>query len=222
MVLLAIAAAPVLVLLFWFYHKDKYNKEPLHMLFFAFLGGCFSVVPTLLIGALWQNAGFKQEGSNLYLAFYAFIVVALTEDSCKYLFVRRIMRKSYVDEPYDAIIYCVMVSMGFAFVENLLYVFQEGFNVGVLRAFTAIPAHATFATIMGYYLGRAKFFGNEYLNTFAGIAGAVIMHGLYDYFLFIENIPLIQLGAFVSLIVGIRFSKIAIRIHNENSPFNPA
>lgn len=222
MILLAIAAAPVLVLLFWFYHKDKYDKEPLRMLFLAFLGGCLSIVPTVLIGSWWQHMGFETGGSNTYLVFYAFVVVALTEETCKFLFVRRIVSKPYVDEPYDAIIYSVMVAMGFAFVENLLYVYQEGAGVGVLRAFTAVPAHATFGTIMGYFMGKAKFNGNYGINMLAGLAGAVVLHGFYDLFLFLNNIPLIQLGAFISLAIGIRLSKAAIRIHNEQSPFNNA
>ena len=112
-----------------------------------------------------------------------------------------------------------MVSMGFAFVENLLYVYQEGANVGVMRAFTAIPAHASFAVVMGFYLGKAKFEGNTFAYSVFGVTGAVLLHGTYDYLLFLENYPLIQLGAFVSLVIGIKLSIAAIRIHNQSSPF---
>ncbi len=219
MLLLAIAAAPVIFLLFWFYLKDKFNKEPLRMLFFAFLGGCVSIFPAILFEGLWQHYGFNQNGDNLYLAFYAFIVVGFSEEISKYFFVRRIMKKSYVDEPYDGILYSVMVSLGFAFIENIFYVYENGTSVGIMRAFTAVPAHATFAVVMGYFLSKAKFNGNYFFNTLLGIGGAVILHGSYDYFLFIKNIPLIQLGAIVSLIIGIWLSRIAIRIHNESSPF---
>lgn len=189
------------------------------MLIWAFLAGCISIVPVFIIGSWWEGNGFKQEGDNFYLAFYSFVVIALTEEFCKFIFVKRILRKSYVDEPYDAILYSVVVSMGFAFVENLLYVSGGGIGVGILRAFTAVPAHATFGAIMGFFLGNAKFKNRKTLNTLLALAGAVIMHGFYDYFLFIKNIPLIQLGALVSLITGVLITMRAIRIHNHQSPY---
>lgn len=219
MLLLGIAAAPVVLVLLWFYHKDKFQKEPLRMLFYAFLAGCVSIFPAIIIEFTWQNQGFTQVGDNYYLAFYAFVVVAFSEEISKFVFLRRILNKPYVDEPYDGILYSVMVSMGFAFVENIFYVFEHGLGVGIMRAFTAIPAHATFAAVMGYFLGKAKFNGNFIGNTIFGILGAVLLHGFYDYFLFINNIPLIQLGALVSLVVGVILTRSAIRIHNENSPF---
>ena len=219
MLLLGIAAAPVVLMLLWFYHKDKFQKEPLRMLFYAFLAGCVSIFPAIIIEFTWQNQGYTQVGDNYYLAFYAFVVVAFSEEISKFVFLRRILNKPYVDEPYDGILYSVMVSMGFAFVENIFYVFEHGLGVGIMRAFTAIPAHATFAAVMGYFLGKAKFNGNFIGNTIFGILGAVLLHGFYDYFLFINNIPLIQLGALLSLIIGIVLTRSAIRIHNENSPF---
>jgi RsiW-degrading membrane proteinase PrsW (M82 family) len=219
MILLAIAAAPVLYLLFWFYHKDKFDKEPLRMLFLAFLAGCISIVPAILLESFWQMNGYKEEGSNLYLAFYAYVVVGVSEELSKYFFVQRIMRRAYVDEPYDGILYSVMVSLGFAFVENVMYVFEYGVGTGITRAFTAVPAHATFAAVMGFYLSKAKFTGNYAFNTLLGLGGAIVLHGSYDYFLFIKNVPLIQIGALVSLAIGVKLTRIAIRIHNENSPF---
>jgi len=217
--LFAIAAAPVILIAFWFYYKDKFEKEPLRLLLYAFLAGCISVFPVILIEGGYKKMGFEPNGDEYFLVFYAYIVIAFTEEICKYFFVRRIMNKSYVNEPYDGILYSVMVSLGFAFVENLFYVYQSGLNVGILRAFTAVPAHATFGAIMGYYLGKGKFNGYYGWNTILGIAGAVLFHGSYDYFLFLDNMPLIQLGAFVSLLVGIRLTRSAIYKHNTNSPF---
>ncbi|MFM9943872.1 MAG: PrsW family intramembrane metalloprotease [Bacteroidia bacterium] len=219
MLFLAIASAPVIFIFLWFYHKDKYDKEPKRMLFYAFLGGCISILPAILFESLWQMKGFSQQGSNLYLAFYAYIVIGFSEEISKYIFVRRIMNKPYVDEPYDGILYSVMVSLGFAFVENIFYVYQHGLGVGIMRAFTAVPAHATFGAVMGYFLSNAKFNGKYTFNVLLGIGGAVILHGSYDYFLFIKNIPLIQLGAIVSLIIGVWITRKAIKIHNENSPY---
>ena len=213
---LAIASAPVIFLLIWFYNKDRFEKEPMRMLFFAFIAGAISIIPALIFEVAWQLKGFTQTGN---LVFYAYVVIGFSEEISKYLFIRRIIKRPYVNEPYDAILYSVIVSLGFAFVENIFYVLESGSAVGILRAFTAVPAHATFAAVMGYFLGRAKFYGNYFTNTLMAIGSATILHGSYDYFLFLENMPLIKTGALVSLVIGIWITRKVIRIHNENSPF---
>ena len=127
-------------------------------------------------------------------------------------------RKGF-NEPFDGIMYAVMVSMGFAGVENIMYVIQGGMDVALIRAFTAIPAHATFGIIMGYYMGKAKFSNNRMKWNLIGLSLAILFHGAYDFFLFIGFIPGISIGAFISLIVGIILSKRAIKAHQEISYF---
>ncbi len=86
------------------------------------------------------------------------------------------------NEPFDGIVYAVMVSMGFATLENILYVFHSGFTTGVIRMFTAVPAHATFGALMGYFLGKAKFSYNRKLFfTLMALLTATAFHGSYDY-----------------------------------------
>ena len=123
------------------------------------------------------------------------------------------------NEPFDGIVYAVMVSMGFAALENIFYVFQFGYTTGILRAFTAVPAHATFGILMGFFMGKAKFSPSKIKNNLLGLGVATIFHGAYDFFLFINFIPGIATGAFISLIVGIFLAKKAIKIHQENSFF---
>lgn len=110
--------------------------------------------------------------------------------------------------------------MGFATAENILYIMQGGWSVAILRIFTAVPAHATFGIMMGYYMGLAKS-SSQSRDLLLGIAllSATLFHGAYDYFLSIKNNPGIWLGAFVSLGVEVYFSFRAIRIHYKNSPF---
>lgn len=112
-----------------------------------------------------------------------------------------------------------MVSMGFACTENIMYVIEGGYQTAILRAFTAIPAHATFGVLMGFYMGKAKFSKNRTLFNLTGLLLAVLFHGAYDFFLFINFVPGISIGAFVSLAVGIILSKKAIKKHQENSNF---
>ncbi|MDB9883264.1 PrsW family glutamic-type intramembrane protease, partial [Bacteroidia bacterium] len=100
----------------------------------------------------------------------------------------------------------------FAAIENVMYVMQGGFAVGVMRMFTAVPAHATFAVLMGYWVGRAKMENKPYLN-WLGLGSAVLFHGLYDVFLLSEYVPGQLIGALISLVVGIVFARSAVRIH---------
>lgn len=123
------------------------------------------------------------------------------------------------NEPFDGIVYAVMVSMGFAALENILYTFQYGFGVGVTRVFTAVPAHATFGIIMAYFMGKAKFSNNRIKFNLLRLLFATLFHGSYDFFLFINFIPGIYIGALISLLIGVIFSKKAITRHQNSSSF---
>jgi RsiW-degrading membrane proteinase PrsW (M82 family) len=113
-----------------------------------------------------------------------------------------------------------MVGMGFATLENILYVFQYGAPTGFARMFTAVPAHATFAVLMGYFLGKAKFTHRKgFYYSFIALLTATAFHGSYDYFWFISYIPSIWVGAILSLVAALVLSRKAIRIHQDSSPF---
>jgi len=96
---------------------------------------------------------------------------------------------------------------------------EGGVGVAVLRAFTAVPAHAIFAIIMGYFMGKAKFSSHRVFNNLMGLFLAIVFHGAYDFFLFIDFIPGIWIGSFVAIIVGIILAVRAIRKHQANSLF---
>ena len=148
--------------------------------------------------------------------------MALIEEFSKYVIVRFWSQpRDDFNEPFDGIIYAVMVSMGFAAVENAFYVLDGGMSIALVRAFTAVPAHATFAIMMGYYMGKAKFSNNRFKWNLCGLGLAILFHGSYDFFLFINFIPGISIGAFISLVVGIVLSKKAILAHQEGSFFKP-
>ena len=127
------------------------------------------------------------------------------------------------DEPYDGITYSVMVSMGFATLENILYVAEGGMSTAIMRMFLAVPAHAAFAVIMGYYVGLAKFNPSKRnIYLIFGVIGASALHGAYDFALMQQSIPYLQfIGAVVSLLIGVRLSFNAIKLHQQNSPFKP-
>ena len=114
--------------------------------------------------------------------------------------------------------------MGFATAENILYIFYAGCcgATGIIRMFTAIPAHAFFAILMGYFIGRAKFAPSTHEGLFSGLGllVAVIFHGIYDYFLFISFIPGIWIWSFVCLFIAFLISGKVIQMLQRISPFN--
>jgi len=220
----ALAFAPCLAIIIFIYWKDKYSKEPLLLLIRSFFLGIISAAPAIIFTTWMENIflGFPMV-YVLRVAVLAFLVIGFSEELSKFLFLIFIpFKHKTFDEPYDGIIYSVMISMGFATLENVVYMLSHGHEVIYIRAFTSVPAHASFAVIMGYFVGLAKFKNNSKYLKFIGLLLAVLMHGTYNFFLILENIPLIYIGAFVSLIIGIVLSLKAIKIHNNRSPFNPS
>jgi RsiW-degrading membrane proteinase PrsW (M82 family) len=220
--LLLLAVAPVTIIILYIYFKDTFEKEPIKFLGKNFLlGFTVSILLTAILGGFAAKIFPLTDSRNvLQQILQAFIVVALVEEFSKYVIVKfYAQRNKEFNEPFDGIVYAVMVSMGFATLENILYVVQHGVEVGILRAFTAVPAHATFAILMGYFMGKAKFSKNKVLLNLTGLLFATLFHGAYDFFLFINFIPGISMGAFVSLIIGIVLSKKAIKLHQNSSAF---
>jgi RsiW-degrading membrane proteinase PrsW (M82 family) len=219
---LVVATVPVLLIIIFVYVKDKYEKEPKKILLKHFLLGAF--VSVFISFLLYFIVDFFFPNADEYSIFdqfvKAFFVVGLIEEFSKYIIVLLYgQRRSFFNEPFDGIIYCVMVSMGFAFVEYILYVIDGGLDVAILRAFTAIPAHATFAIIMGYFMGKAKFSNKRVQWNLLGLVLAISMHGAYNFFIFINFIPGISIGALISLALGIILSLKAIKSHQKNSNF---
>jgi RsiW-degrading membrane proteinase PrsW (M82 family) len=220
--LLFLAIAPVAVVILYIYFKDKYEKEPIKIVAISFLlGATVSIILTFTLGYIASSLVPLTDVKSISQQFIkAFFTVALVEEFSKYIIVRfYAQKKNEFNEPFDGIVYAVMVSMGFAALENILYTYQYGFGVGVTRAFTAVPAHATFGVIMGYFMGKAKFSNNSIKLNLLGLLFATLFHGSYDFFLFINFIPGIYIGAFVSLLIGIIFSKKAISRHQNSSNF---
>ncbi len=188
-VLFAIGVLPVILLACYVYYKDR-NKEPIGMLLKAFMYGVATVPIVLLIHGFTSLIGLYQI-VNLLPITRAFISAALVEESVKFFFLKRLVWKSpEFDERFDGIVYATFVSLGFACVENLMYIFQYvptemAFSTGLSRGLFAVPAHFLFAVIMGYYFGLARFSSGSRQTTYLVISllSAVVFHGFYDYFL---------------------------------------
>jgi RsiW-degrading membrane proteinase PrsW (M82 family) len=162
---LAVAAAPSVVLLSYFYLRDRYDREPLGHLAIAYLLGMYAMVAArgLSTGAAGlASAAWLDGRSESALLFDAFFLAGFIEEFSKWvILMAAVYHWREVDEPLDGLIYGVAISLGFATLENLLYLQRLGLGVAWPRAVFAVPAHALFGGAMGYYAGRAKFDHDE-------------------------------------------------------------
>ncbi len=182
MSILLISFAPVIIILFYIYRRDKYEKEPIGLLLISLASGAIITLPILFIEIfLMELAYFQHILSNAL--YEGFIVASMTEELFKYLaFIIFIWRNKNFNELFDGIIYASYISLGFAAVENVIYVFSHGHEVGILRAFTAVPAHALFGIAMGYYFGLAKFDDSKRIKYFLlAFLIPFLLHGFYDF-----------------------------------------
>ena len=155
--LLAAALLPIFLLCYYIYKKDI-HEEPINLLGKIFGLGCLIVIPVLIFEI---TMGKMFPTDNVYdfmsLFFNTFVSVGIIEEGFKWIVVKKVgYDNNEFDEIYDIIVYSVFSSLGFACVENVLYVFSNGFGTAFMRAITAVPGHTCFAVIMGYFLSKAK------------------------------------------------------------------
>ena len=218
--LLALAIAPGIAICLFIYFKDKHNREPVCLLLLSFMMGVVSIGPAFVTQVALTKPINQIMGEGIfYTAVFSYLIVALSEEGSKFLALRLVpFKRRAFDDPFDGIIYAVMVSMGFATLENIGYVTQHGFGTGILRMFLSVPAHATFGVLMGYHLGLAKFDpANKKRHMVLAIFWPVLFHGTFDFFLFVGNTWLHFAGAVVSFIIAIKLSLKLIRRKQEMS-----
>lgn len=113
--LLALAIAPGIAISMFIYFKDKHEKEPLKLLIISFILGVLSVIPTTILSlvGLYVFGLDPESNSMLYSLISCVVGIGLVEEYSKFIFVRYYTyRKDDFNEPFDGIVYCVMVSMG--------------------------------------------------------------------------------------------------------------
>ena len=227
---IALALAPGIAICMFIFYKDVYNREPKLNLIVSFILGCVAIFP-----AIWFEQAFSYtiDGSITGVAIFSYAVVGFSEEASKFLGLRFYSyRQKSFDEPLDGIVYSVMVSMGFATLENVMYVMKyaeagQGLQVGLQRMFLSVPAHASFGVVMGYFVGKAKFkSSNSLMVMFTGLLIAIFFHGTYDFFLFLPTYShigkemsegLLAAGAIGSYIVCLVLSRKLIRYHRNIS-----
>jgi RsiW-degrading membrane proteinase PrsW (M82 family) len=194
LILLALAVAPGVFWMFWFYLKDRYEPEPPTAVIRIFLLGALAVIPV---------AFAEQLAAYVFPAILIPVVIGpLIEEFAKYRVVRGyIYDDPEFDEPMDGIVYAVAAALGFATLENILYVGIAAFTsvplalgVSAIRAFLSVPGHALISLCWGAALGRARFMepAQGRLLVVAGFALAVAVHGAFN-FLVMGTVTLVLL-----------------------------
>ena len=221
-ILLALSVLPVILLMIFIYHQDKYEKEPIGLLIRAFIGGMVAIPLDLCLVSVINGIYYSET-----IFYSAFIEAAFCEELCKFviLFLTVWWNKNF-NEYMDGIVYATFVGLGFACVENILYVYEGGVGTGIVRALLSVPGHFLFAVVMGYFFSLAKFSGKgSFGYLMAALFGAVLAHGLFDWLLMITDFigPALGVIIFALFIWGdIKLWKIGIkyiRRHQEKSQF---
>ena len=194
-IILLTALLPIAILVYYIYHKDMNSPEPAGQLIKAFFYGILSVPLSLCISIPLGAMGvYPAEATDILGSIStAFFGAAIPEEIAKLFVLWLVLRKNpYFDESMDGIVYAVCVSLGFAALENVMYLFSNAeayLSVGVARAIFAVPGHFCFGILMGYYYSLAKFYPKSATKNRALVLVApIIAHGLYDSILFIIGV----------------------------------
>ena len=201
----------VLPVVFWsayHLHIDRHLPEPPLKLLLAFLLG----VGSFFLGLLAYRAlglvalrfdAFELARSNLPgLFLYAILVIGVIEEAVKMIpFLLIVVRFREFDEPIDGIVYASFIALGFAAMENFLYVPHLDSTAAYARGFMAPVLHIVFASIWGYHLGRVWLCGRNRFGAVIGwLAFTAFIHGIYNFA--VLGLPLIGLPIAATLITG--------------------
>lgn len=178
--LLSAGIAPAIALMTFFYLKDRFNTEPILPIVRSFINGALLVFPIMFV-----QYAFTSEGIGQHPLIMSFLLTGFLEEFFKwFIFIYTVYKFTAFNSLYDGIIYGVAISLGFATVENILYLIAHGIEYAFTRAIFPVSSHALFGVIMGYYLGRARFSpGYPKLMMLLAIVLPFLLHGSYDFIL---------------------------------------
>lgn len=227
MIYLIISILPIYLIGLYFYKKDTI-KEPTMLLTKLFISGIIASLIVIYISiksfTYFPTLLTTNNNNIIFLLIYCFIFIALTEELTKFLMIYIISyHNPEFNQAYDIILYSVFVGLGFAFFENIIYTIENPSLINIfLRGITAIPAHACFQTIMGYYLYKNKIQRNA-ISMLESLFIPIFLHGLYDFLIISNNnfFILIFIALLISIFI-ITYFKIQelVAIDQSNLPNN--
>ncbi|MBO7132704.1 MAG: PrsW family intramembrane metalloprotease [Bacteroidales bacterium] len=226
--LFAVAIVPAIVLIVYIMIRDKYEREPIGRVVLLFFAGMLAVPNDLILvdifGFGYLPLLFDNEVAEQIAT--AFFSAAIPEECSKFIILFLLTWWSTnFNERMDGIVYSVCVSMGFAAVENVLYV-REDPSCALGRALFAVPGHFLFAVLMGYFFSLAKFtVKHKFRNWAMTFIAPILAHGIYDSILMVSDVissswsVLFTIVFYVFIFLLWRICLKRISQHVEASPF---
>jgi len=218
--LLLIAVLPGLAIASYIYLKDIKEPEPYGLLLISVFYGVIAFFISRGIGYLFHNFMYEREGDAAREVIRAFFLVGLLGEGFKFLILRGITfyYKNF-NQPFDGIVYAVMVGIGFATAENVLYLFSSDKHTDLFPLLTSVPANAVYAVIMGFFLGQAKQYKNRtILYSALALLLASLVHGSYDYLFYLTGITGMWKQAIVSLVIVVVLVQLSLKF-KKNTMF---
>jgi protease PrsW len=221
LILWILAVGPGIGLAVYIYYADKWEPEPKKLLVNCFFFGCVACLPAIVYeGIFFPIFGFNgllddsRQFTFSAIIFVSFIGIALPEEFCKFIILKKFIgRHREFNEPMDGIVYGGMIGCGFATLENISYVFEYGYETGILRMFTAVPSHASCGIILGYFMAKARFSPKRRRpgesgrsHDREGLLLVIVLHGFYDFGLLYGEVWSVSLLTTPTYFLGLYFA----------------
>jgi protease PrsW len=220
-ILILLAVAPCLIWLWIIYKRDKYAPEPLILVLRTFGIGALVILPVAIIEFFLLPAALRENLTLGSAAYQAFLVAGVTEETGKYLVVHLSMYRSrHFEEPSDGLIYSAAAALGFAAVENIVYLISYGWETVLLRGITSNLGHVLFSCFWGFPLALTKLgYLKSKLWVGLGWLTAVAAHGIFDFLLMTNSLYSLLALPFFMAMAGIFI--LMYRHANQISPYRP-
>jgi RsiW-degrading membrane proteinase PrsW (M82 family) len=193
-------AAGVIPAIFWLWfwlHEDEAHPEPKPLIGLVFVFGCLAVIPAFILEKALGVTDVLGSGNELFLIL---LIWAVIEEGLKFLAVYGVALKSrFYDEPVDAMIYMITAALGFAAVENTLFILSnlldkgpngiEYLLTGNFRFLGATLVHIVASALIGWAIGLTynSRLGKKIGYFILGLTGAIVLHALFNYFIIKSN-----------------------------------
>jgi RsiW-degrading membrane proteinase PrsW (M82 family) len=183
----------------------------------SFLWGAVSIALVLLVQILAANFGLDKLGNLRRILFYSLVIAGFFAELGKFLILKVfIYPKEEFRSPVDGIIYSVMIAMGFATINNILFFINiPHLEVNMANAFSAGPANLIFGVLMGFFMGLGKLRQVRFVDSMTSLGSAVLFHAIYAFCLLTQDYKLLWAFFLGSGIIAISLCLAAIRMHED-------
>ena len=226
-ILIWAALIPSFILIWFILRQDKIESEPAGLLIKLFILGALTTFPAAFLATVGENGIMSiTRSKDIQTLLMFLVVVPVAEEGLKYLVLRfGSWKNKAFNFTFDGIVYAVIVSLGFATLENLLYVLNYmSLQVAMVRGILSVPLHCTCGVFMGYFYGMSRNHfarGERKLSVtdrLLALLVPILIHGLYDYALSVDS-ELVSLGGLGFTVVVFILAFLQIRWSSKQDTY---